>query len=139
MRFPPDHFQAQKRLDKIKPLLTEFVDSELIARGSFRDVFQTAVGTLAQHGLWNDADALAEIHRKAIPENPNPYHQRAPLLAAMGEVEEYRRIRGVIISRFSKLYIQYPDQTEPKWANQIVKDCLILPLSGVEWRVGSVG
>jgi tetratricopeptide (TPR) repeat protein len=126
-------FAGQKRLDKIEPLLTEFADSDQLSRGAFRDTFQTAIGTLAQHGLWNDADTLAEIYRKGVPGNPTPYHLRAALLAAKGEVEEYQRISAQLASRYNKLFVALgPGRADPNMANQVI-DCLILPSSGAEF------
>jgi serine/threonine protein kinase len=81
-------FTAQNRADKIKPLLTEFVDSTLLAKGPFRDVIRKAIGILAQHDDWNDADILAEIFHQGTPGSPDTLRMRATLLAAWGGGEE---------------------------------------------------
>ena len=126
-------FTAQNRPDKIKPLLTEFVDPALLAKGPFRDVFQAAIGILAQHGLWNDAETLAEIYHQGVPGNPGPLHMRAALLAVKGDIEEYRRISGWLASRYSRDFLKVGyNRVPPDMANLAVKSCLILPSTGAK-------
>jgi len=126
-------FAGQKRLDKIKPLLTEFVDPALLSRGAFRDVFQAAIETLARHGLWNDADALTDTLQKGIPDNPAHYYVRAPLLVARGDVEEYRRLCERMLSEIRRVMSR--PYVDPTLADLMAKNCLILPSSGVDLKV----
>lgn len=118
-------FIADKKFDEIGPLLNEFIDPALLSRPEYKDVFQIASDTLARQGKWNDAAALAEELLKADPTNPANYHMLAPLLVAKGDVKEYRRLCGEIVSRFR-------NTTDPSMADKMAKDCLILPSSGAD-------
>jgi eukaryotic-like serine/threonine-protein kinase len=125
-------FANQKKFNEIRPLLSEFVDPALLSKPEYKnlyqsDLFQDAISTLAQHGKWHDAIAVAEELGKTAPTNSDFYHLRAPLLVANGNVEEYRRLCGEIISRFR-------DTTDPYVADKMAKDCLILPSAGVDLK-----
>jgi hypothetical protein len=113
--------------------LSEFVDPTLLSRPEDKNLYQYkelylfASDTLAQGGKWNDADVLAEELRKSDPTNSSYYHQRAPLLVAIGDVEGYRRLCGEIVSRFR-------NATDPYVADKMAKDCLLLPSAGADLK-----
>lgn len=121
----------QRKFDEIRPLLSEFVDPALLSEPEYKnkckDLYQFASFTLASHGKWNDADAIAEELARSDPTDFDCYHRRAPLLAAKGDVEEYRRVCGEIVSRFR-------NTTDPYVADKMAKDCLILPVTGVDLK-----
>jgi hypothetical protein len=122
----------QKKFDEIRPLLSESVDPALLSKPEYKnlyqsDVFQDASSTLAQHGKWNDAAAVAEELGTSDPTNSDYYHLRAPLLVATGDVEEYHHLCGEIVSRFR-------NTTDPYVADKMAKDCLILPSAGVDLK-----
>jgi serine/threonine protein kinase len=127
-------FKDQHRLDKIKPLLSEHVTPSLLSGGAFRDVFQSAIETLGENGLWENADALTDILQKAVPDNPEHYKMRAPLLVVRGDVEGYRRLSERIIFVNSHMI---PKLTDPGFADWMAKECLILPSTGADLKVVS--
>jgi hypothetical protein len=90
-------------------------------------LYQTVSWTLANLGKWNDAAALAEALGKSGPTNSEYFHLRAPLLVVKGDVKEYRRLCGEIVSRFR-------NTTDPYVADKMAKDCLILPSAGVDLK-----
>jgi len=124
-------FANQKKFDEIRPLLSEFVDPALLSRpedkNKCKELYLFASVTLAQHGKWNDAAAVTEELAKSDPTNSDFYHMRAPLLVAKGDVEEYHRLCGEIVSRFR-------NTTDPYVADKMAKDCLILPSAGVDLK-----
>jgi serine/threonine protein kinase len=120
-------FESTGEFDKIKPFLAEYVPPSLLSSREYRIPLDVAINALARHGLWTDADALAEVRRGADPADHNPYHMRAPLLVAKNDIEGYRRLCGEIISRFR-------DATDPLLADKMAKDCLILSNSGVDLK-----
>ena len=123
---------GQTRRDKIKPLLTAYAGPDLLARGPFRDVYQTAIDMLAQRGLWDDADALAEVYRKGVSGNPTPHHLRMALLVAKGDLEGYHRISARLVTRYNRLFSDLgPARADPGSAS-LATDCLILPSSGAK-------
>ena len=135
-KFLLEIFQRQKRLDEISPLLTKVVDPAVLSKrtfsgGSFRTIFESAIKTLAQHGLWDDADALTDRMQKAIPENATHYQMRAPLLVVRGDVDGYRRLCEKMISHSRPLISPYMN---PALADPTAKDCLIIPASGLDLK-----
>jgi tetratricopeptide (TPR) repeat protein len=79
---------------------------------------------LARAGRWKEAAAEAARLLDRQPENSFRYHMLAPLLVATANLEGYQRLCPKIIARFS-------GTTNPGIADQMAKDCLILPSSGV--------
>jgi serine/threonine protein kinase len=118
-------FIEQKKFDEVKPFLSEFVNPACLSRTDYKELFEFASGSLAQHGKWNDAAALAEELLKVDQTNSSYYHILAPLLVAKGDVEAYRRLGAEIIPRFG-------NTTDPYVADQMAKDCLIVPSVGVD-------
>ncbi|HEY3913400.1 MAG TPA: serine/threonine-protein kinase [Verrucomicrobiae bacterium] len=123
----------QKKIDEIRPALGEFLDPALLSRpeykklSQYKELYQTVSWTLANLGKWNDAAALAEALGKSGPTNSEYFHLRAPLLVVKGDVKEYRRLCGEIVSRFR-------NTTDPYVADKMAKDCLILPSAGVDLK-----
>ncbi|HKR32657.1 MAG TPA: serine/threonine-protein kinase, partial [Terriglobales bacterium] len=117
-----------QRFDEIRPLLQEFVAPALLSRLDYREMYAYTVNTFAKRGRWNDAEILADELRKADPTDSDLYHLQVPLLVAKNDVERYRRLCGEIISRFG-------NATNPSVADQMAKDCLILPGSGADLKV----
>ena len=124
-------FANQNKFDEIRPILSEFVDPALLSRpenkNKCKELYRFASFTLAQGGKWNDAAAVTEELAKSDPANSDYYHMRAPLLVAKGEVEEYHRLCGEIVSRFR-------NTTDPYVADKMAKDCLMLPSAGVDLK-----
>jgi serine/threonine protein kinase len=131
-------FTSQKRLDKIRPLLIDLVGPDVLSKGPFRGVFVSNIEALAQHGLWDDADALTGILQQAIPSDAvHDYHRRAPLLVVRGDADGYRRLCEKMISDFQLTsWFQKPwaDPTLAQLAEPRAKNCLILPSSGVDLK-----
>jgi serine/threonine protein kinase len=111
--------------EKIKPFFDRYVDPSLLPRLECRALFETATLALAKHGRWDDAAALAAELYKSQPTNSSYCHIMAPLMVVRNDTESYRRLCGEIMTRFSNV-------TDPYVADQMAKDCLILPSSGVE-------
>jgi eukaryotic-like serine/threonine-protein kinase len=79
----------------------------------------------AQHGRWTNAaaDALAIVQHGTT--DHNDYHTAIPLLAASGDRDEYVRVCQSALKQFKAT-------SDPPTADRIAKDCLILPLSGID-------
>ncbi len=114
--------------EKIKPLFDTYVDPSLLSRLECRAMFETAALALAKAGRWSDAEALAQELYKSQPTNASYYHILAPLMVAGTNVEGYHRLRGEMMTRFG-------DTTNIFIADQMGKDCLILPSSEVDFKV----
>jgi serine/threonine protein kinase len=82
---------------------------------------------LAVKVRWKEATNLLSKFVELEPDNPDSYHTLAPLLAITGNVLGYRQLCPRIISRFH-------DTQDPSIADQMAKDCLILPDSGADLK-----
>ncbi len=122
--------EKEQRMDKARSFVTEYVDPAFLKHTEYRQLLEYTVANLARGGRWNDADALAEELRNAAPDNSLSYHMLAPLLVAENDAAGYRRICEQIISRFR-------NATNPFVADQMAKDCLILPDSGVDLKAAA--
>ncbi len=80
---------------------------------------------LAQWGLWPEAAMDAARRLEAEPTEPQAYHTYAPLLVALDQPERYGALCQEILQRFSA-------PTDVQVADRMAKDCLILPVSGLD-------
>jgi serine/threonine protein kinase len=80
---------------------------------------------LGAAGDWKALVPVATFLVKARPNESGGYHRLAPLLVATTNLEAYQQLCLKIVSTFSKT-------TEFLVADQMAKDCLILPSVGVD-------
>jgi len=97
---------------------------ELVARTPPRGegaVLYHAFGVMhASHKEWQEAITNFTMEIQLAPSNHNAYHFLAPLLAQVGDLEGYHRLRGVILRQFA-------GESDPMIAERMTKDCLLLP------------
>jgi hypothetical protein len=74
---------------------------------------------------WQQAARSLDAVVKATPENSEVYHALAPVLVATGNISRYRQLCQEAILHFK-------DTQDPVVADQMAKDCLILPDSGAD-------
>jgi tetratricopeptide (TPR) repeat protein len=106
----------------------------------------------AQRGRWKEAVVDAARALEAAPHDHMLYHSLAPLLVATGDIAGYQRLCQRILAQFggtnnpcSRDRIArdaiaasswlVPPRGDPAVADRMAKDCLILPLSGVDLHV----
>jgi len=83
---------------------------------------------LAEHGRWQDARTPAAKFLEMQPGNPGAYHLIAPLLVQTGDRTAYEEL-------CTKIATQFAATTDPRVADRMAKDCLILPRPGVDLKV----
>jgi serine/threonine protein kinase len=83
---------------------------------------------LAEHGQWMEALAAAKKLLELRPSEPTSYHLLAPLLVQTGNRAEYEELCRNIATRFK-------ETTEPSTADQMAKDCLVLPRPGADLTI----
>jgi len=82
----------------------------------------------ARQHHWLDAKTYAEAAVAQDPDNFTCYHLLTLLLVATDDVPAYRKFCQTIVTRFG-------GTTDINTADQMAKDCLILPDSGVDLQV----
>src|SRR5258708_34920909 len=108
-------------------LLAEFPKAEPESVPAYLSLFNKIAMNLAMKGRWQEAAGPVAILVKSRPDYPAVYHALAPLLVACGNVSEYRRLCQQIILRFG-------GTQDLLTADQMAKDCLILPSSGADLK-----
>jgi eukaryotic-like serine/threonine-protein kinase len=116
----------QKKADQVGGLLpllrkTDFNRfpeglQELISRAS----------SLAQREMWQEARADAALAVKFRPDDHSAYHVLAPVLVMEKDFDAYQKLCHQIVTQFgdtSDLYV----------ADRMAKDCLILPVPGLDF------
>jgi hypothetical protein len=108
----------------------EAVMNGLLAHGNtnsqeYIDLLAFRAEVMARSGRWAKGEADAEKVVAARAAEFVYYHLLAPLMVANNDVAGYQRLCRQIVSRFSKVDSPVP-------ADQMAKDCLILPSSGVD-------
>ena len=117
--------QLEHKYDQI-PALQDFIQHDEALRDSNLAVQQNSQAeSLAEQGRWKDAIAFASRAVNAQAANHVYYHTMAPLLVADGELEPYRKSCREMVDHFE-------GTTDPYVADRMGKDCLILPLPGMD-------
>lgn len=119
-----------KRTDKaaeVDALLAEFPKPQLLSVPGYVNLFGEMAISRARKGQGQEAtDDLARFV-KGAPDNPKGYHALIPVLVACGKVAEYQRLCQQIVPHFGRTQ-------DPGVADQMAKDCLILPSSGADLK-----
>jgi tetratricopeptide (TPR) repeat protein len=115
----------QLKFDKAEAVMNELLSHGNSKSGEYLDLLGLDVDVLARSGRWAKAQAAGERLRDARPDDFGCYHKLAPLMVANNDLAGYRRLCQQILSRF-------PTESFPVAADQMAKDCLILPSAGVD-------
>jgi eukaryotic-like serine/threonine-protein kinase len=83
---------------------------------------------LAGHGQWRDARTAAARFLEMQPGNPSAYHLMAPLIVQTADRTAYEELCQKIATRFA-------GATDPRVADRMAKDCLILPRPDADLKV----
>ena len=121
---------SQRKFDQAEAQLDRFLTPSNVTKKEYVDLVALRAEVLARSGRWAKAQADAERVRAFRPEDFASYHRLATLMVANKDIEGYRHLCQQIVDRF-----KLTDQ--PFAADQMAKDCLILPASGVD--LGPVG
>ena len=115
----------QNKIDEANAVLNQFLEPSLLGNPEYINLFTQRVENNAQGGHWPEAVADATALLRQEPGNSYRYHALAPLLVANHDLAAYHQLCQNIIPRFH-------DTTDPGIADQMAKDCLILPGSGAD-------
>ncbi|HTA29213.1 MAG TPA: serine/threonine-protein kinase, partial [Candidatus Cybelea sp.] len=115
----------QSQHDRLESVLNTFLTPAALRNPRFADVIAFRAHILACRGKWAEAlpDALRVLEYR--PAEANTYHSLAPLLVATTNLDAYRALCPKIVARFRGV-------TDASSADQVAKDCLILPASGAD-------
>jgi eukaryotic-like serine/threonine-protein kinase len=105
--------------------LADFLKPSLLSNPEYRGLFAIQADRLAQRGQWKEAADYAAVLLEHDKDNASRYHLLAPLLVANQDVPGYRRLCQQTVPRFG-------GTDDPMTADQLAKDCLILPSSGAD-------
>jgi serine/threonine protein kinase len=117
--------RKENKTGDVDAFLTEFLTPGHLTEPQFLELAHIHANELAEKGRWREAAAEAAAFVKAQPDNPALYHTLVPLLVADKEIENYRDICRQIILHFAHTQDAFV-------ADQMGKDCLILPASGAD-------
>ncbi len=107
------------RAEREQIRLRQVVEAELNRRdGEFE----------AKHGQWEKAVPYYQRTIELIPSNQEFYHDLVPLLAELGNLPLYNQTVEQELTRFGQT-------TDPRTAERMTKDCLILPASKADPEV----
>lgn len=117
----------EKKETEADAFLAASLKPDLIYVPAYGGFFMRQINELAEQGQWGAASVRAAYLLKAEPGLSARYHALAPLLVAQGDIPGYRQLCQQIVSRFKNTDDFYI-------ADQMAKDCLILPASGVDLK-----
>jgi tetratricopeptide (TPR) repeat protein len=115
----------ERKFDKAESLFTELLAHEDSNRTEYVDLVALRADVLARAGRWAKAQSDAERVCELRPKDFGSYHRLVPLTVANKDIVEYQRLCQQIVSRFHQT-------DQPLVADQMAKDCLILPASGAD-------
>jgi eukaryotic-like serine/threonine-protein kinase len=117
--------QQENKFEEGEGLFAEFPKEKLLTVPGYAGLFAGIGEDFARKGRWKVAAEYAAMCVATDPNSPRGYHMLAPLLVACQDISGYRQHCQRIIPRFS-------GASDPSVADQMAKDCLILPSSGVD-------
>ena len=121
---------ASKSYGDVEQVLATILPPDFVASPQSARCLVVRGGYLARRGRWKEAAADVALALQYRPTAHRYYHMQAPLLTQTGDVDAYRQLCRKIVTQFSKT-------TDAYVADQMAKDCLLLPDSGVD--LGLVG
>jgi serine/threonine protein kinase/tetratricopeptide (TPR) repeat protein len=108
----------------VKMLVPDLDETKLAdLAGEIPEALAVLSEDLAEHGRWRDARKAAARFLEMQPGNPSAYHIMAPLLVQTADRTAYEELCQKIATRFA-------GSTDPRIADRMAKDCLILPRPG---------
>jgi tetratricopeptide (TPR) repeat protein len=117
----------ENKTDEAGACMAEFLSTNRLSEPQYLKLADLYANYLAPKGEWQAAADYEAPLLKVLPDEPSVYHMLAPLLVATHNVPAYRQVCQQIIPRFSHTQ-------DPFTADQMAKDCLILPSSGVDLK-----
>jgi serine/threonine protein kinase/tetratricopeptide (TPR) repeat protein len=113
----------------VKILIPDLNEAKLAhLGGEIPEAWAVLSEDLAEHGRWRDARTPAARFLEMQPGNPSAYHNMAPLLVQTADRTAYEEI-------CTRITTQFAGTTDPRVADRMAKDCLILPRPGADIKV----
>lgn len=115
----------EKKSDEAEDLLNNLLTPDALTQRQSLGPLTVRAEYFARCGRWREAVSDAALALKYQPEDHILYHTLAPLLVASTNSDIYQQLCQKIIARFA-------GTADPYIADRMAKDCLILPLPGVD-------
>ena len=115
----------EKEFGETEKLLTEALTPAVIQQPSSRNLLTRRLELMGRQGRWQEAATAAAVIVESQTTDEYPYHSLAALLAITRNRPAYEILCRKIIATFTNTSNPYVDE-------RIVKDCLLLPDSGVD-------
>lgn len=119
---------SQKKFGEAEQSLTMFLTPALVGNPRSVTLLNARVELFARQGRWKEAAVDASIVLEYQPTNNLAYHTLAPLLVASRDLVLYQRLCQRMMSQFA-------GTTDACAADRMAKDCLMLPLSEVNFQL----
>jgi serine/threonine protein kinase/Tfp pilus assembly protein PilF len=116
---------SQRKQKEFEAVLNEFLTPDVVQQRESAPFLSIRADILARRGQWKEAAEDAAKVVQFVPADHQSYHLLAPLIVAMGNREEYRKLCPGILARFARSQNIYE-------ADRMAKDCSILPSSGAD-------
>jgi serine/threonine protein kinase len=117
---------TERGFDQAEVFLDNILTSADTKQEGYIDLLDLRAEVFARSGRWTKAQGDAQRLHDLQPEEFGYYHLLAPLMVENNDLEGYQRLCQEIAARFSS------QTSDPIRADQMAKDRLILPSSGVD-------
>ncbi|MDR3457535.1 MAG: tetratricopeptide repeat protein [Verrucomicrobiae bacterium] len=119
---------AEKKFKAAEQLLNDFLTPALVAKPQSAYFLAARAKFLARQSRWPEAAADTAAALQYCPTDHQLYHMLAPLLVEAKSLDAYRQLCQKILGQFR-------GTTDPFIADQMAKDCLLLPSSDADLRL----
>jgi serine/threonine protein kinase len=116
---------GERKYDEAETLLARELTSGSEPKPQSFGLVRIRRDLFARQGRWNEAVTDAALLVKQRPNDSESYHGLAPLLVALKDDDKYKQLCREIIAQFAGTTNIYD-------ADRMAKDCLIMPLPGVD-------
>jgi serine/threonine protein kinase/tetratricopeptide (TPR) repeat protein len=118
----------QKKFDEAEQLLNEALTPGFEAQPASMDFLIQRADLVGRQGKWEEALADAVVLCRQPTIDPFYFHMQAVLLAKTYNLPAYKQLCATLLAKFT-------NTANPYVAERVVKDCLLLPNSGLDLAV----
>jgi serine/threonine protein kinase/tetratricopeptide (TPR) repeat protein len=118
---------AQKKFAEADQILQDVLTPDIVQNSSSANLLVLRVDLMGRRGRWREAARDAALLIRYQPSEHYRYHTLAPLLAITSDRPAYEEF-------CRKIPIAFPSTSNPYLAERMAKDCLLRPISDLDWH-----
>jgi serine/threonine protein kinase/tetratricopeptide (TPR) repeat protein len=117
----------QHKFEEVERMCADMLPPGWESKPEYANLLKERLNCNIRRSRWREAAADATLLLKHLPDDHEIYHAFAPVLVQLGDLAEYQKLCRTILDKFS-------GTTDMSIADRMAKDCLTLPVAGVDLK-----